>query len=298
MRVLKINDTEFSDDHVPVILWLGGKSPKMVTPMFSNRNPPEKRSRWSRRPRTFFHNDLQVWPWKDRALRPPRNGSKTSPSENQSHQIQNSQKNSHDQFHYQVNLFPIHDQNLTFSETWWGQHRPRLFQIRRCSFAAVATVSWFTIHHLVMVETPGRFVRSEFPMAQLLKFFKICILNWILLPWKKTSTITCYHHLSWSYFWLIHPTLRPEGATMRSALKISSAEGHAGHPSVDAAIIQGEQGLHEFHFADSWRAIKREPKTQSQKLERRIVWCWNDPRSSPSSRSMTLVTIRPSWKSI
>ena len=69
-----------------------------------------------------------------------------------------------------------------------------------------------------------------------------------------------------------------------SALKISSAEGHAGHPSVDAAIIQGEQGLHEFHFADSWRAMKREPKQSHQSDESCDV-------------EMTLVTIKPSWKS-
>lgn len=171
-------------------------------------------------------------------------------------------KNSYDQ----VNPFPIHDQNLTFSETWWGQHRPRLFQIRRCSaFAAVATVSWFTIHHSVMVETPGRFVRSEFPMAQLWSFEKDLHpeLN-ILLPALEKKNNIHYHMLSPFIMVLLltHPSnnSRPEGATM-----ISRAKGHAGHPSVDAAIIQGEQGLHEFHFADSCRAIKKKkPKTQKR----------------------------------
>lgn len=35
-----------------------------------------------------------------------------------------------------------------------------------------------------------------------------------------------------------------------------SAKCHSTHSSIDASIIQGEQGFHEFHFADSWWSHK------------------------------------------
>ena len=38
--------------------------------------------------------------------------------------------------------------------------------------------------------------------------------------------------------------------------KLLSAKCHSTHSSIDASIIQGEQGFHEFHFADSWWSHK------------------------------------------
>lgn len=191
-------------------------------------------------------------------------------SENQSHQIQNSQKNSHDQFHYQVNPFPIHDQNLTFSETWWGQHRPRLFQIRRCSFAAVATVSWFTIHHLVMVETPGRFVRSEFPMAQLWSCSRSA--SWIecYCPGRKHSlshAITIYHGPTSD-----SSNVAPEiGAKRRRSCRTSF--GRCG---------DNPRGTRPSWIPFRWFLASHEERAQTpEPSERRIVWCWNDPCDHP-----------------